>query len=122
MFEEKAAAGPELVADQSEAKHPTSECVFLVGACDLLRARSLLTDGLLRKREAELNVAFDLSRVKRTVKKAELDRPLCEESVEVEAAIATIVIVVMSGGVGYFVIPDHAEGFRAFWLPFVQLF
>ncbi len=122
MLKEEAAASAELIPNQSEAEHPAAKCVFLVGARDLPRACPLLAKGLLCKRKAELDVAFDLACMECAVKEAELNCSLGKEGVKVEPAIAAVIVVTVVGVRGSIIVPDHSERFSRLRFLFVQLF
>ena len=77
---------------------------------------------MLYKRKAELDVALYLPRVERAVEKAEFDRPLGEESVEVKSTIPAVIIVSVAGVRCAVIVPDHFEVIFRLRFLLVQLF
>ena len=86
----------ELRSDQTEAEEKDPEVVLGAGRIVrplVFRARAGRTKRLGRDREAKNDVRLDLAGVGRAVEKAELDRAHAPDVVEVDRAVAGVVVV-----------------------------
>ena len=93
VLQKVVAAGLELVTNQAKAEHPAAEGVFFIVRFRFPCRGFLLRQRLMRHGKAELDVGFDFTCVEGAVEKAELDGPLGEGSVEVQAVVAAAVVV-----------------------------
>ena len=83
----------ELLADHAQAQQPNAKGVFLVGRLRFRGACRPLVEGLRGDGEAELDVRLDFSGVELAVERPELHGPFLENTVEIQAAVAAVVVV-----------------------------
>ena len=120
VLQKVVAAGLELVTDQAKAEHPAAEGIFFI-VCFRFPCRGfLLGQRLMGHGKAELDVGFDFAGVEGAVEKAELDGPLGEGGVEVQAVVAATVVMHVPS-VGGFHVPEICE-FRHRRRPFLVEF
>ncbi len=120
ILQKVVAAGLELVTDQAKAEHPAAEGVFFI-VCFRFPCRGfLLGQRLMGHGKAELDVGFDFAGVEGAVEKAELDGPLGEGGVEVQAVVAAAVVMHVPSAGGFHV-PEVCE-FRHRRRPFLVEF
>lgn len=120
VFQHVLPAGLEFVSNEPQPEHPAPEGVFLIVRLRLLGGGFLLGQGLVRYRQAELNVCFDFPCVEGAVEKPELYSPFGEGGVEVKAMVPAVVVMFIpsEGGLD---VPDVGKFFHGLGLRFVQL-